>query len=70
MRDRHMYGDASRTMLVRDVTQVAPRPSWAMHEIVDARSAARFRGEAPEPREGLRGGPHSRVEEPALTASF
>jgi len=26
------------------------------HEIIDARAAARFRGEAPEPREGLRSG--------------
>ena len=28
-------------------------------QVVDARSAARFRGEAPEPRPGLRDGPHA-----------
>jgi len=44
-----------RPELVRDVEQVkAMLP--AGEQVVDARSAARFTGEAPEPRAGLRGG--------------
>lgn len=42
--------------LVKDVTQVAHAAKLAEAEIVDARPAARFRGEAPEPRPGLRSG--------------
>lgn len=54
-RDRHFTGrrDAG---LVRDVTQVAAAVKLGGEQIVDARSAARFRGEEPEPRPGLRGG--------------
>ena len=55
LRDRHFTArrDAS---LVRDVTQVAATAKLGDAQIVDARSAARFRGEAPEPRPGLRSG--------------
>lgn len=54
-RERHFTGrkDAS---LVRDVTQVAASLKLGEEQIVDARSAARFRGEEKEPREGLRSG--------------
>jgi thiosulfate/3-mercaptopyruvate sulfurtransferase len=55
LRDRHFTArrDAS---LVRDVTLVAASAKLGDAEIVDARSAERFRGEAPEPRPGLRSG--------------
>ncbi|MFW2541069.1 3-mercaptopyruvate sulfurtransferase [Primorskyibacter sp. 2E107] len=55
VRDRHMTVQR-RAHLVRDVTQVSAASKLKDHEIIDARSAARFRGEAPEPREGLRSG--------------
>lgn len=42
--------------MVRDVTQVAAASKLGDHEIIDARSPSRFRGEAPEPRAGLRAG--------------
>ena len=42
--------------LVRDVTQVAATAKLGDAQIVDARAADRFRGEAPEPRPGLRSG--------------
>jgi thiosulfate/3-mercaptopyruvate sulfurtransferase len=43
-------------MLVRDVTQVAAAAKLGDHEIIDARSPGRFRGEETEPRAGLRSG--------------
>ena len=55
LRDRHMTA-SRQNMLVRDVTQVAAAAKLGDHEIIDARSPARFRGEEPEPREGLRSG--------------
>lgn len=55
MRDRHMTA-VRQNMLVRDVTQVAAAAKLGDHEIIDARSPSRFRGEEPEPREGLRAG--------------
>lgn len=55
IRDRHMTV-RFRNDLVRDVTQVSAASKLRDHEIVDARAANRFRGEAPEPREGLRKG--------------
>lgn len=55
IRDRHMTVRVQNT-LVRDVTQVAAAAKLKTHAIVDARSAPRFRGEVPEPREGLRAG--------------
>lgn len=54
-RDRHMTV-RFQNHLVRDVTQVAQGSKLKDPQIVDARSAARFRGDAPEPREGLRPG--------------
>lgn len=60
-RDRHMTV-RFQNQLVRDVTQVAHASKLGAPQIVDARAAARFRGDAPEPREGLRAGhiPRSR----------
>ncbi len=55
VRDRHMTVRL-QNHLVRDVTQVAAASKLDEPVIVDARSAARFRGDAPEPREGLRAG--------------
>lgn len=55
IRDRHMTVRV-KNHLVRDVTQVSAAAKLRDHEIVDARSAARFRGEAEEPRAGLRSG--------------
>ena len=54
-RDRHMTV-RFQNQLVRDVTQVAHASKLGDPQIVDTRSAARFRGDAPEPREGLRAG--------------
>ena len=42
--------------LVKDVSQVAAAIKLRDWQIVDARSPARFRGDEPEPREGLRAG--------------
>ena len=55
IRDRHMTVTPQKH-LVRDVTEVARAAKLGDHEIIDARSPARFRGDAPEPREGLRAG--------------
>jgi thiosulfate/3-mercaptopyruvate sulfurtransferase len=55
LRDRHMTA-SRQNMLVRDVTQVAAAAKLGDHEIIDARSPGRFRGEEPEPRPGLRSG--------------
>ncbi len=55
IRDRHMTVQR-QAHLVKDVTQVSAASKLRDTEIIDARSAARFRGEAPEPREGLRSG--------------
>ncbi len=55
IRDRHMIVRV-QNHFVRDVTQVSQAAKLEDAEIVDARAAARFRGEAPEPREGLRAG--------------
>lgn len=55
LRDRHIT--ASRQAgLVKDVTQVAHASKLGEAEIIDARSAPRFRGEVAEPRPGLRAG--------------
>lgn len=45
-----------QTMMVRDRSDVRSASDSGATQIVDARSEARFRGEAPEPREGLRAG--------------
>jgi len=55
LRDRHLTV-ARQAGLVRDVTQVAAASKLGQAQIVDARSAERFRGDAPEPRPGLRAG--------------
>ena len=55
LRDRH-FTARRNAGLVRDVTQVAASAKLGDAQIVDARSAARFRGQAPEPRAGLRSG--------------
>ncbi|KIC18745.1 3-mercaptopyruvate sulfurtransferase [Leisingera sp. ANG-Vp] len=55
IRDRHMTVRVQNHM-VRDVTQVSAAAKLGDHEIIDARSAERYRGDAPEPREGLRAG--------------
>ncbi|MFY2823327.1 3-mercaptopyruvate sulfurtransferase [Ruegeria sp. MALMAid1280] len=55
IRDRHMTVRV-QNHLVRDVTQVSSATKLADHEIIDARSAARFAGTEAEPREGLRSG--------------
>ena len=61
IRDRHMTVHR-QAGLIKDVTQVAAASKLGDHTILDARSAARFRGDAPEPRVGLRAGhiPNSR----------
>jgi thiosulfate/3-mercaptopyruvate sulfurtransferase len=55
IRDRHMTVkmEAHR---VRDVTEVARAAKLGDHSIIDARAPARFKGDAPEPREGMRSG--------------
>ncbi|NKX45317.1 3-mercaptopyruvate sulfurtransferase [Roseicyclus persicicus] len=55
IRDRHITVQR-QAHLVKDVTQVAAASKLGDWQIVDARSPARFRGEAPEPRAGLRAG--------------
>lgn len=55
IRDRHMTVRV-QNQLVRDVTQVSAASKLGDHEIIDARSPGRFRGEAAEPRPGLRSG--------------
>lgn len=55
LRDRHITVSRQHA-LVKDVTQVAHAAKLGEAEIIDARSAARFKGEAPEPRPGLRAG--------------
>ncbi|MGY6632392.1 MAG: 3-mercaptopyruvate sulfurtransferase [Alkalilacustris sp.] len=55
LRDRHITV-SRQSGLVRDVTQVAAAAKLGDHEILDARAPDRFRGEAPEPRAGLRAG--------------
>lgn len=54
-RDRHFTARKDASM-VRDVTQVAASLKLGEEQIVDARAPGRFRGEEPEPREGLRAG--------------
>lgn len=54
-RDRHLSA-RRHGHLVRDVTQVAAASKLGNAEIVDARAPERFRGEADEPRAGLRKG--------------
>lgn len=55
IRDRHMTVQQQLHM-IKDVTQVAAATKLGDYVLIDARAADRFRGEAPEPREGLRSG--------------
>ena len=55
VKDRHMTV-SRQNQLVKDVTQVAHASKLAQAEIIDARAAARFKGEVAEPRAGLRSG--------------
>ena len=55
VRDRHMTV-SRQNQLVKDVTQVAHAAKLAQAEIIDARAAARFKGDVAEPRAGLRSG--------------
>ena len=55
MADRH-FSVRPRRDLVRDLDQMKQTVDGGGAQVVDARSAPRFRGEAPEPRPGLRGG--------------
>lgn len=55
MRDRHITV-SFQNHLVKDVTQVAAASKLRDYDIVDARPLGRFRGDDPEPREGLRAG--------------
>ncbi|QIZ82538.1 3-mercaptopyruvate sulfurtransferase [Thalassovita gelatinovora] len=55
VRDRHMTV-RRQAHLVKDVTQVSSASKLGDYEIVDARSAERFRGDVDEPRAGLRRG--------------
>ena len=55
IKDRHMLVKYRHEM-VKDVTQVSAASKLGNYEILDARSAGRFRGEEPEPRPGLRSG--------------
>ena len=55
IRDRHMVPNI-RKELARDVTEVAASAKLGDHTIIDARAPERFKGDAPEPRPGLRAG--------------
>lgn len=55
MADRH-FTVRPRRDLVRDLDQMKQTVDAGSAQIVDARSAGRFNGTAPEPRPGLRGG--------------
>jgi thiosulfate/3-mercaptopyruvate sulfurtransferase len=55
IRDRHLTV-TRQPQLVKDVTEVAHAAKLGTAVILDARGAARFKGEAPEPRPGLRSG--------------
>lgn len=55
LKERHITVSRQND-LIKDVTQVAAASKLGEYEILDARAPERFRGEAPEPREGLRSG--------------
>lgn len=55
VRERHMSTQMMPS-LVADATEVARASRLGSPQIVDARPAERFRGQAPEPRPGLRSG--------------
>lgn len=53
--ERH-FTARKNSALVRDASDVLAASDAGSEQIIDARSAARFAGEAPEPRAGLRSG--------------
>jgi len=55
IRDRHMTVRRQAHM-IKDVTQVSAASKLGDWQILDARAPGRFRGDEPEPREGLRSG--------------
>ncbi|QQA42600.1 3-mercaptopyruvate sulfurtransferase [Pelagovum pacificum] len=55
LRERHLMAQKNED-LVKGVTEVAAAAKLGDWQIVDARPPDRFRGETPEPREGLRSG--------------
>ena len=55
IRDRPMTAKP-KASLMRDATEVARAAKLGQAQVVDARAPARFRGEAAEPRPGLRAG--------------
>ncbi len=55
LRERHITVQRQAHM-VKDVSEVAAAVKLRDWQILDARSAERFRGDTPEPREGLRAG--------------
>ncbi|MGR3815102.1 MAG: 3-mercaptopyruvate sulfurtransferase [Cognatishimia activa] len=61
IRDRHMFA-RPRYEMVKDVTEVSRASKLMDYVIIDARAADRFKGEAAEPRPGMRAGhiPNSR----------
>ena len=61
IRDRHMFA-RPRYEMVKDVTEVSRASKLMDYMIIDARAADRFKGEAAEPRPGMRAGhiPNSR----------
>lgn len=54
-RERHLSARFN-SFLVRDIEQMTTNLRTAREQVLDARSAGRFAGTDPEPREGLRGG--------------
>ncbi len=54
-RERHFIARVNRE-LVRDKAQVEAASKSGHEQIFDARGAGRFKGEEPEPREGMRSG--------------
>lgn len=54
-RERHFTARVNH-LLVRDLDQMKANLESRTEEVVDARSPSRFKGEQPEPREGLRAG--------------
>lgn len=61
IRDRHMFA-RPRYEMVKDVTEVSRASKLMDYVIIDARATDRFKGEAAEPRPGMRAGhiPNSR----------
>ncbi|MBL8702564.1 MAG: 3-mercaptopyruvate sulfurtransferase [Alphaproteobacteria bacterium] len=72
-RSRSRFTATFRPALLRDRAQMLANLATRAEQVVDARSAGRFEGTAPEPRAGLRGGhipgsrslPYDRIVDPA-----